>query len=224
MRLSIWFFCLVWIGTNPRLFAQEKSPSRFSGGTNPAGTLTLGMRTTLSHFTDDGSGLGTGGQFRLRLSPRVNTDWFADYITVPVQGIARSDYVHIGWSVMYYLAEPKPFPTGKFQPFILAGHCFDYNKKTIFAYQFTQSGTTESADRWGSAIQTGLGFHVHLSPQFEVTLKSQYMIHLTSELELVRVPGFGYTHKLERAQSNSLEGHLLSTISLNYSIARLWGK
>ncbi|MGL4599812.1 MAG: hypothetical protein ACRCYO_19965, partial [Bacteroidia bacterium] len=39
------------------------------------------------------------GQFRIRLTDRINTEWFADYISTNLNNLAsRSDY-HIGWSV-----------------------------------------------------------------------------------------------------------------------------
>ena len=35
-----------------------------------------------SAFSDDGyTGMGVGGQFRLKLGSRLNSDWFADYIS-----------------------------------------------------------------------------------------------------------------------------------------------
>ncbi len=46
--------------------------------------FSLGMRSTISGFSNDGWGIGTGGQFRIQLSNRVNTDWFADYITINI--------------------------------------------------------------------------------------------------------------------------------------------
>ena len=46
-----------------------------------SGTLELGMRNTLSLFENDGhTGIGVGGQFRLWVSKKLNTEWYADYI------------------------------------------------------------------------------------------------------------------------------------------------
>ncbi len=44
--------------------------------TSSAGWFSLGVRSTISLFDHDGTGLGTGGQFRIQLSNHVNTDWF----------------------------------------------------------------------------------------------------------------------------------------------------
>ena len=66
-----------------------------------SGYFQLGVRNTVSAFSDDGAhGFGYGGQFRIRISKRMNTDWFADYITTDIGGIARRVDEHIGWSVV----------------------------------------------------------------------------------------------------------------------------
>jgi hypothetical protein len=105
--------------------AQEK-PKRDS----VSGYFQLGVRNTMSAFSDAGAtGFGYGGQFRIRITRQINTDWFADYITTDISGIARRVDEHIGWSVLAY-----PFNSetkkGKITPYILAGHCFDYTKVT----------------------------------------------------------------------------------------------
>lgn len=205
-----------WLCLTGFLLAQEAEilPKKLN---NQTGTLALGVRSTLSHFSEDGAGLGTGGQFRIRLSPRINTDWFADYISIQQSTMVRSEYLHIGWSVMYYVLEPKSFPAQRIQPFVMAGHCFDYNKKTLSLLNGMEI-QDKSRSRWGSAVQAGLGTHFHLSPQFEISLKSQYMMHLTSVLEVSEAIPYSITeHK-----HSVIEGHLLTTVSLNYSLLRLW--
>ena len=182
----------------------------FSGfAQSQRGMISLGGRSTYSLFSDDGKGLGSGGQFRIRLTDRVNTDWFADYIVINQDNIARSEYVHIGWSVLFYpMKEVK-----RVQPYILAGHCFDYNKKTLL------SNSTISKDRWGSAVQAGVGTHFNLTEKFDISLTVQYMVHLTKELDVLDTPA-GYT--IIQKDGTAIEGHLLSTVSLNYKIGKLW--
>jgi hypothetical protein len=179
-----------------------------------AGWVSLGARSTLSLFDGDGKGIGTGGQFRIQLSNRVNTDWFADYISINVNDKVRSEYIHIGWSVLYYVFNNRQHPK-VVQPYILAGHCFDYNKKTVLL----QPGINK--DRWGSAVQVGIGSHFNLTERFDVSLTCQYMIHLTRELE---VQDDGTTVDIVEHKNSSLEGHLLTTVSLNCKIAKLWKK
>jgi opacity protein-like surface antigen len=199
-------FCLVSfiIFTQTISFGQEKLPRWFS----------LGARTTLSAFDHDGSGLGTGGQFRIQVNNRVNTDWFADYITINVNDKVRSDYYHIGWSVLFYPFEGLHYPK-RFQPYILAGHCFDYNRKTAIL------DPSNTKDRWGSAAQAGIGTHFNLTERFDVSLTCQYMIHLTKEIE-AEIDGNIVT--ISEQKSSHLEGHLLTTLSLNYKIFKLWNR
>lgn len=175
------------------------------------GWISVGGRSTMSFFSDDGNGIGTGGQFRIQFSNRVNTDWYLDYISINSNKI-RSDYVHIGWSVLYYPFANLQYPK-LLQPYILAGHCYDYNKKTVI------DNPTISNDRLGSAVQAGLGTHFNLSDKFDVSLTCQYMIHLTKELE---AEGEGADIQIITKQNATLEGHLLSTISFNYKLFRLW--
>ena len=190
--------------------AQLSEPSSKSN----AGWFSFGARSTISAFDHDGIGVGSGGQFRIQMSNKMNTDWFADYISINVDNKVRSEYYHIGWSVLFY---PLENGTKKLiQPYILAGHCFDYNKKTEI------ENPNNSLDRWGSAVQTGLGVHFNLSDRFDISLTSQYMIHLTQELE-ISTHEDGDVHIHEHKES-SLEGHLLSTVSLNYKIFRIWKK
>lgn len=101
------------------------------------------------------------------------------------------------------------------QPFLLAGHCFDYNKITIL------SDPSISKARWGAAVQMGVGSHFHLSERFDLTLMLQYMIHLTKELEVEENEG---VYEIVTHKHSALEGHLLCTLSLNYKIVRLWKK
>ncbi len=178
------------------------------------GWLSLGVRSTLSGFSSDGFGLGTGGQFRIQLSNSVNTDWFADYISINLDEKVRSDYYHIGWSVLFYPFESKEF-NKKITPYILAGHCFDYNRKVEI------QNTLNFEDRWGSAIQTGLGCHYNFTKRLDLSLTLQYMMHLTSEIEFHEENN---TITFVNHKDNFLEGHLLSTISLNYKIMKLWGR
>ena len=192
---------------------------------NPAGMLSLGGRTTVSLFNDhknEMTGTGVGGQFRLRFSDAVNTDWFFDYITSDILNYAhRTDY-HIGWSVLFYPinqldyfrqdGEFKP----KFRPYILAGHCFDYSRIQ------SKADATVYGERWSSAVQSGLGSHLELSPRFDISLTGQYMIHLGNHIET----DYDFTTgalSFHEHKGASLAGHLLVTLSLNYKIAKLWG-
>lgn len=191
-------------------FAQESSEDD-----GYKGDFSLGLRTTTSFFSNDQKpGLGTGGQFRLGLAKRINTEWFADYLQSNLSNLGRRQDGHIGWSVMFYPFAVKQ----KFTPYIAAGHCFDYTKISSF------STDVAPKERWSSATQAGLGLSMSLTDNTNITLLSQYMIHLGNDVHY-HIEGTGNQKKLEIdeiSHHHSLEGHLLLTLSLNVLIADLW--
>lgn len=169
----------------------------------------LGMRSTASIFSQDGAGIGVGGQFRIQFNPRLNSDWFADYITINVQNKVKSEYAHIGWSILFYPFTNMLYPK-IIQPYILAGHCFDFNKKTSI------TEPSQYKERWGSAVQAGIGSHINITERLDITLMTQYMIHLTSEIDFEETaPDKIIFHQHSQ---NTLEGHFLFTTSINYKI------
>ncbi len=190
---------------------------------NQGGTVSVGMRSTVSSFNgghshadgddehadSDPFALGLGGQFRIQASDRVNTEWFFDYLPSSTDQVRRNDY-HIGWSVMFYVLDN---PNPKIRPYVLAGHCFDYT------YRQELNNSTNSINRWSSAVQAGIGTHIRLNDRLDLSLMSQYMLHLGTHVETV------YGHSgvtFEKSSGGSLEGHLLTTVSLNFKIADLW--
>lgn len=189
------------------LFAQPLK----SKGTK-SGLFSLGVRTTISTFNghhEESNGFGMGGQYRLQFSDRVNTDWYFDYIRSDIGDYAqRTDY-HIGWSVLFY-----PVKQAKVvQPYILAGHCFD---RTVLVDNRDRQNT---AQRLSSAVQAGMGMHVNLSERLDLSVVTQYMLHLGKELHAERHFGFVDFHE---EPTRNLEGHLLINVSINYKIADLW--
>lgn len=186
-----------------------------------SGTLQLGTRSTFSTFSGTGNvGVGFGGQFRLSLGKYINTEWFADYFTEEIDGLANRKDAHIGWSVMFY-----PFQNNNklLAPYILAGHCFDYTK--IDLTHPSQTKFTElSQERWSSATQVGLGTHINLTQAFNISVSGQYMIHLGNDIHTHShlENDKKVIHFDDNNEEISLEGHLLFTVSLNYKIAQLW--
>lgn len=217
--------------------AQRDSTA--AAGPKPGGIFMLGMRTTSSLFTHGSNpGLGLGGQFRIRLTPRINTDWFADYITNDLEGLGKRTDYHIGWSVLFYLYEPESqrkiatqLDTRVYMkkqqrrviPYILAGHCFDY---TLMANNSITH--PETAERWSSAIQGGAGVHFPIKKVGDLSFTSQYMMHLGTDIhgEVMTENGPVYSKWMtfHEDEGGSLEGHLLLTLSLNVRIADLWSR
>jgi opacity protein-like surface antigen len=181
-----------------------------------SGYFQLGVRNTLSAFSDDGeTGFGYGGQFRIRVLSRVNTDWFADYITTDIGGIARRNDLHIGWSVLTY---PLNYETtqGKLTPYILAGHCFDYTK-------VSKNNSGFYKDKWSSAVQAGLGAHYNITDRMDISLTAQYMMHLGYDIhaEVYELDGKKDVF-IEKEKNRGVEGHLLINMSLNVKLFDMW--
>lgn len=195
--------------------AQEKKD------TNYGGQFSIGMRNTLSAFTDAKSiGMGVGGEARIRLAKQINTEWFADYIATDIQGYGYRHDAHIGWSVLFYFNH-NPLTTGKVTPYFLAGHCFDYTE-VVSEWPGVAVGK-----RWSSAVQAGFGIHYNITRRFDISLLTQYMVHLGTDINssLTVDPATGYTYmNITRQSGFSLEGHELTTLSVNYQLGRLWGK
>ena len=194
--------------------------SSLRAGTPPAkndrvGMVSIGGRSSISLFNgtaDNSAGTGAGGQLRIRIADRVNTDWFYDYFRGSIGDYAHRQDQHIGWSVLFYLREPgdaKQF----IQPYVLAGHCFDYTK------QQANNDPGNFAERWSSAAQAGLGTHFNLTDRTDLSLVGQYMIHLGTDVHAEHEDGEVVFHK---EPGSSLEGHLLFHVSFNYKLFQAW--
>ncbi|WP_258543566.1 hypothetical protein [Parvicella tangerina] len=185
------------------------------------GMFSLGSRSTLSLFNHYGSGIGTGvgGQFRIQLSDRVNTEWYLDYITSDAQGLIGRKDLHIGWSVFFYYLKNNSSSEKLLQPFFEVGHCFDHTF-------VNEIGTDNFLERWSSAAQLGTGLSFNLTPRLDFTSKVQYMIHLGSDID-AEIYDDGHDHhhvSLSKNKGVDLEGHFLVTLSMNYKIGQLWGR
>lgn len=205
MKYIILFLLLPFI-----VFAQEIPLKK-----NSSGIFSLGVRNTVSMFNDgesDNRGLGAGGQFRVQLAERVNTDWFFDYINGNISDFASRDDYHIGWSVLYYVLNPEK--TKKVKPYLLAGHCFDYSRQRAIVYPIS------SSKRWSSAVQGGIGSHINLTPRFDLSGTLQYMLHIGTSIHANK-DTYGVVY-FTKEKGLSSEGHLLLTFSLNYKIVDLW--
>jgi hypothetical protein len=185
------------------------------------GIFQLGMRTTSNLFSEAGyNGLGVGGQFRISLGKRLNTEWFADLINTNLANLGKRVDAHIGWSVMFY-----PWTTPRLiKPYLIAGHCFDYTHVTPYSKLY-ENNSNNTLERWSSATQAGLGTHFLISPMADISISAQYMIHLGRAVhtDIEEINGVQVLHVEEHAKGElGLEGHLLLTVSLNFRIAQLW--
>lgn len=184
--------------------------SAFAGG----GAVSVGVRSAFSFFNDgqwSDVGQGMGGQVRVQLSDRVNTDWYFDFLSGTIGNYGHRKDLHIGWSVLYYPLDPAT--TLHVKPFILAGHCFDNSQ------QFSNADPNIHAERWSSAVQAGIGTHLLVGTRSDVSLVAQYMIHLGTD---IHAHAEGGVESFEKEQGVSLEGHLLVHISYNYTLFHAW--
>lgn len=192
------------------LHAQQKFEKQ-------GGNLSFGIRNTISTFNHGNPkevGFGIGGHMRIQLVDRVNTEFYADVLPANLYNKAtRMDY-HVGWSVMYYLIDPKGF-TRKFTPYVVAGHCFDFT-----SIKLNGEGTAPARRRFSSAVQAGVGCHYNITPRFDISLATQYMFHLGKELHAHQEEDGSIN--IEEHKNAGWEGHLLISVSFNYKFMKLW--
>jgi hypothetical protein len=220
MKRIRWLAAIIMLaGTSALANAGSKSDSlKVTSLTYPkqGGNFSLGIRNTYSLFsehTKSSYGAGVGAHFRLQAIDRVNTEWFADVLMTNIKNKAhRTDY-HIGWSVMFYLINPRGF-TRKLTPYIVTGHCFD---QTVIKINGPEG---ERRSRFSSALQAGLGCHYNITPRFDISLCAQYMLHLGKELHTEENEAGEI--EIEEHKNAGWEGHLLISLSVNYKICQLW--
>lgn len=197
-----------------------------NSGNTKMGEISWGIRSTGSLFSASGNnfGIGAGWQIRFRLSEKLNSEWFSDWITTDINGLGQRNDAHVGVSTMIYPFKNKGYKN-TISPYILGGFCADYTKiKSNFYFDNTTNEYTSIVkDRWSFATQLGLGTHYNFTDRFDISFSAQYILHtgkdLHSEIETDN-NGNEYLHLHEEA-GGGLEGHLFLTLSANYMIADL---
>ncbi|HNX06443.1 MAG TPA: outer membrane beta-barrel protein [Bacteroidales bacterium] len=178
-----------------------------------AGIFSLGVRTSIG-LVNDGqwqrTAFGTGGQFRIQFSDRVNTEWFADHLKADLSDYAWRADTHIGWSVMYYLTKQ---PQTLVRPYILAGHCFEYLKFT------DNTDDSNIAERWSASVQGGMGAQFTITQRLDLSLAAQYMLHLGTKIKADNAEG---VTTFSKSEGLGIHDHILLHLSINYKIADLW--
>lgn len=177
-----------------------------------AGELSFGVRNSISMVYEHNwnrLAFGSGGQFRLRFSDRVNSDWFIDFLTGNLSDFAHRTDVHIGWSMLYYPLDRK---NTFVQPYLLAGHCFELLK-------IAENGNPGNhVTRKSASVQGGLGTHFNISPKMDLSIVAQYMIHFGTNINTSRDPVVEFS----KPGGVKIQDHLLFHVSINYQIADLW--
>ena len=87
-----------------------------------AGELEWGVRSTGSMFSGSGNyfGIGAGFQIRYRVTDRLGSEWFADWITTDIGGLGQRTDAHIGVSAMIYPGKNQGI-RNRLTPYILVG-------------------------------------------------------------------------------------------------------
>lgn len=181
-----------------------------------SGTFSLGVRNDYNMFTNapKSFGVGLGGSMRLQLLNRLNTEWFADYVSSSLYaGRAHRVDAHIGWNVMFYILDTKGFKR-KLTPFIAAGHCFDYTSIRVNG----ENGAHKA--KWSSAVQMSLGCHYNITPQFDISLSTLYDLHLGNDVDSELNKDGSVT--IEEYKNAGFEGHIMVILSAHYKFLKLW--
>ncbi len=184
-----------------------------------AGTVGVGLRSTLSFFDHDVNakiGYGVGGQYRIQIMDHLNTEWFLDYLQQDLGDAAFRKDIHIGVSVMYYPWLQKNREKIQIvKPYLAVGYCFDWSELVVKDYRNTKGS------KFGSAIQAGIGTHINLSKRLDFTVLGQYMIHLGKDVQLT-YDDVGHQHGIKTENHTAAYGHLLLTMGINYKLFKLW--
>lgn len=176
--------------------------------------ISAGLRNTISLFNHGSNvpGFGIGGHMRIQIHKRINTEWFADFLSSRDGDLVNRKDAHIGWSVMYYVINPRNFER-KVLPFVSAGHCFDYTRARL------NTDPSNGQSRGSAAVQAGVGAHFNLTTRFDCTLSALYMMHLGKGLH-VHYEADG-SPRIELESHAGPEGHLLIQLSANYKFISL---
>lgn len=222
-------FCLTILLSFFTLSAQSQKNIRKWNRAPESGQFELGMRSTLSFFDHQSySGIGYGGQFRLRATGMVNTEWYADYIRTDIAGLGDRETAHIGWSVMIYPFY-KQLTQSNFAPYLIGGNCFDYSRVSSNYFNSpVENYKSVSRTRLTTAVQGGIGASYYIGEYFNLSTSCQYMQHLGNDMhvEVVNTENDGHengSHQYLSISDNPekqliLEGHLLVTMSANFLI------
>jgi hypothetical protein len=190
------------------------------------GEISFGVRSTASFFSSSGNyiGIGAGWQIRFRMSEKLNTEWFSDWIVTDIGGLGSRFDAHIGESMIIYPGKTI-MQKGKFTPFILGGFCGDYTqiKSNVYFNGETNHFEKKAKDRWSFATQLGLGTHYNFTKRFDVSFNTQYVLHfgkdIHSEIDKNSL-GEDFLH-IHQEDGGGLEGHFFFTISANFRFADL---
>jgi opacity protein-like surface antigen len=79
-------------------------------------------------------------------------------------------------------------------------------------------------DKWSSAVQAGIGAHYNVTDRMDISLTTQYMMHLGEDVhaEIRNDPDGEREVHIEKVNVSGVEGHLLINLSLNVRLFDMW--
>ena len=201
--------------TNEQAIAQDVQTK------NPySGDLQFGLRGTLNPFLKNAaSWISYGAQIRIKVSRRVNTEWFADYFPATIKWSAERRDIRMGSAIQYYPLHE--IYTGKeCTPYFSIGPTSTYTR--ISSREFNSQQW--EAKRWSFGVIAGMGMLLNVSRKFTFGFVTQYCAQLATEFKFQNATIIGVSDSQTTLPDTkvSYEGQLLFCMSVNYTLGDLW--
>lgn len=201
--------------------ANEQAVAQKAQTKNPySGDLQFGIRGTLNPFIKKAeSWIGYGAQMRVKISRRINTEWFADYFPATIKWSGERRDIRIGSAIEYYPLHE--IYTGKeCTPYFSIGPTSTYTQLSSRPF----NAESWEAKRWSFGVIAGMGMLVNVGKKLNFGFVTQYCSQMATELKF----GKNYVGDSDNLPTKihdakiSYEGQLLLCMSVNYTIGDLW--
>lgn len=188
---------------------------------NPySGNFQFGLRGTLNPFIKNAaSWIGYGAQLRIKISRRVNTEWFADYFPATIKWNAERRDIRIGTALQYYPLHE--IYTGKeCTPYFSIGPTSTYTR--ISSREFNSEQW--EAKRWSFGVIAGMGMLLNVSRKFTFGFVTQYCAQVATEFKFRNATITNVSDSRTTLLDNKVnyEGQFLLCMSVNYTLGDLW--
>ncbi len=188
---------------------------------NPySGDFQFGLRGTLNPFIKNAaSWIGYGAQMRIKISRRVNTEWFADYFPATIKWNAERRDIRIGTALQYYPLHE--IYTGKeCTPYFSIGPTSTYTRISSGEFNSEQW----EAKRWSFGVIAGMGMLLNVSRKFTFGFVTQYCAQIATEFKFRNATITNVSDSRTTLPDNKVnyEGQFLLCMSVNYTLGDLW--
>ncbi len=187
---------------------------------NPySGDFQFGIRGTLNPFLKNAaSWISYGAQMKIKISRRINTEWFADYFPATIKWAAERRDIRMGSAIQYYPLHE--IYTGKeCTPYFSIGPTSTYTRISVRDYGSQQW----EAKRWSFGVIAGMGMLLNISKKLNFGFVTQYCSQLTTEFKFVNTVSDEHNFPVRLPDTKiGYEGQLLFCMSVNYTLDDLW--